>query len=262
MALSDYTPVYQWYADALTDLDDPTGTTKSNPGALTDPTIAGAGDQYAEFDGTNGLSFLPASPLLEVNTGDLTLVVKARVDTFASDVVLFANHDGAGSSGSSHGYLLQTDSAANRVLSLKVPPRGSSFEVQNSSLSLVAGQDFIIAFRRSSGTWTIWLDADASGGMVADTPSANTAGSSEILACGDISFGCDRAGAKPLDGRIYWHVAFAEAISDTDIQLADWDDEANLKAAWLGAAGVSGIGNTGLATRVQNDGEKHAVGVA
>lgn len=234
MALADYTPIVQWYADAVAAIERPSVTTKSNPGSLTDPTIAGITDQYADFGGTNGLNFLPGSPVLNVGTGDITIVMKARVDSFTTSDRLGGNYDGTGTAGSNHGLEIYIPSGVGRTIALMIPPRSESFRLESSSSTLVQGQDFIVAFRRSSGTWTIWLDVDASGGMTSDTPSTNAIGSSNISECGDIYFGCDRDGNNGFDGRIYWFVAFNTALSDADLQLSAWDTESNLKTAWLG----------------------------
>lgn len=240
MALSDYTPTLAWFADSLADLDEPTGTSTGNPGSTTSPSLAGSPDSYADFGGTNGLYFSPGTPVGEVNTGNFTIVFKARVDAFTANDVLWDNYDGSGVSGNNHGIRLYTDSGAGRTIGIWPVPRANSFATYCSSGTLVAGQDFIIAFRRSSGTVTVWLDVDASGGMVTNTPDQNNFGSSPITECGRITVGCDYDGNNGFDGRIYWILGFDAAVSDTDIQLSDWDNEATLKSIWgFGGGGGS-----------------------
>lgn len=249
MALSDYTPTLAWFADSLSDMDEPTGTTPSNPGSLTSPTLTGSPDSYADFDGADNISFLPATPVMEVNTGDFTLVMKVRIDSFVTSDVIWENYDGSGSGGSAHGMQVFIDSAVNRVVSLYPPPRAESFGTKSAVTTLVAGQDFIIAWRRSSGTVTMWLDVDASGGMVSHTPSSNGFTTSAITEGGDITFGSDRTGSNPFDGRIYWVLGFNAAISDTDIQLSTWDTESSLKSTWGfggGTISISATSSTGI----------------
>ena len=237
MALSDYNPVLQWYADGLTDLNEPTGTTKSNPGALGDPTIAGSGDQYALFAGSEAVSFLPSPTVLGVGTGDLTIIVRARIDTFNLNDVLWENYDGAGGT-NDYGLRLYVSSESLRRVALQVPPRSSSFSLDTPNSVLVAGQDLIVAMKRTSGTWAMWLSADGTTAMSAATPYVNAIGTSVITSVGDLTFGAQRDGTAPFTaGRIYWLVAFDEAIDDADLGLSSWTDEANLKSTWAGGGG-------------------------
>lgn len=241
MALSDYTPVLAWFADSLSDLDVPTGSTPTTPTGLSAPTLAGSPDSYAEFGGAHGVSFAPPAAVNNVGTGDITIVFKGRLDTSGSNRTIVENYDGSGSNDTDAGWAIENHSGTSRRVGLYFPPRIAATEVlSNSSNSLSLGQDYIIAFRRQSGTWTVWLDADASGGMVADTPEEDTIDhETNLSSCGFITFGAVRnAGNGELDGRIYWLVSFDEAISDEDLQLADWTDEANLKAAWFAAEPV------------------------
>lgn len=243
MALADYTPVLQWYADALTDLDQPTGATPSNPGSTTSPTIAGSGDLYADNGTSNGISFAPVSPVNNSGTGGITIVLKARFDTTSAGRIVAENYDGSGTDTSDVGWQIVNSTGTSRRVALALPPIVYSSErLESAEYALTAGQDFIVAFRRSGTTWTMWLDDNASGGMISHTPSTNTIpGDANFSSCGTISFGTSRTGASPFDGRIYWLVAFDAALSDADLQLAAWDDEANLKSAWLSGGGaVSG----------------------
>jgi hypothetical protein len=237
VALSDYTPTLQWYADALTDLDEPTGATKSNPGALTDPTIAGTPDAYANFDLADAVMFTPSAPVNNVGTGGLTIVIKARMDTTSAGRVLVENYDGSGVGNSDVGWQIVNTTGTSRRVGLALPPTAHSAEkLETSANATTNGQDFIVAFRRSGTTWTIWLDDDAAGGMVAHTPGTSTLpGDVGFGSCGDIAVGSTRTGATPFDGRVYWLVAFDAAVADADLELAAWDDEANLKTAWLSA---------------------------
>ena len=250
MALSDYQPIIAWFADSLADLDIPTGTTKGNPGTTGDPTLTGSPDSYADFDGTQGINFLPASPVGEVGSGDFTIVMRARVDTFNAGDVLWENYDGSGTSQSAVGLRIKITAGGSRRIGLVIPPSNeTTFVLDTTTSALTAGQDFIIAFRRSSDTMTIWLDVDGSGGMVAHTPNASSLGTFGVSECGTITIGTDTGGgAENLDGRIYWALMFDEAISDTDIQLSDWDTESNLKTAWLGGSSETTVTpTTGLA---------------
>lgn len=245
MALADYTPVLAWFADGLTDLDIPTGTTPSNPSGLTDPTIAGTGDQYADCDGSDGIIFTPGTPVNEVGTGDVTIVGKFRVDTLVSGDVLFENFDGGGATGNpgDHGFAIElSSSVAGRIRLIAPPDAGNTAAVLNGSAdAFTAGQDFIVAWKRTSGTWTMFIDLDASGGMAAITASTNSIGARSFGACGGIAFGSRNSAANPFDGRVYWLVTFDEALLDADLLLAAWDDEANLKAAWVGGGGGTAV---------------------
>ena len=234
MALSDYTPTLMWWADSLSDLDTPTGTTVTNPGALGNPTQGGsASDYYYDFDGTNdGVMFTPGTPVNEVGTGDITLVMKARYTGGGVLDIVMQNYDGAGSAGTSHGYQIRLESTAAPRVSLLVPPRGDGFRLEGSSNSITLNTDFLVAFKRSSGSWTMWIDDGAATGMSRVTPITNAIGSSAISSCGDIAFGSDRTGAEPSSFFVYWFLGFDAAISDTDIQLSTWVTEASLKAVW------------------------------
>jgi hypothetical protein len=235
------------FFDGVLDLDIPTGTTVTNPiGSLGALTVTGSPDSYADCS-DDGAHFAIASPSYEVGTGDITIVMKARVTSFVAGEYLVYDYDGSGTAAAAAatGLAVKVTAGGSRRVGLAVPPAsetiGSGFLTECSSSTLVAGQDFIIAFRRSSGTWTVWVDADASGGMVSDTPSSNTLGSASLTECEGPVFGAARTASATTSlggGRIYWYVLFTEALSDADLQLSAWDDEANLKTAWLSSGGT------------------------
>jgi hypothetical protein len=187
--------------------------------------------------------FTPASPVGEVGSGDITIVMKAQLDTSTAGRVIAENWDGSGTLDSATGWQIVNRTGTSRRIGLAALPTEASVEVlECASDSHALGSPFIIAFRRSSGTWTVWMDSDASGGMTSNTPATNNLGSDDVFTeCGDITFGSRRTGANPFDGRIYWLVQIDAAVSDADIQLADWDDEQNLKDAWLSVGGGGSI---------------------
>lgn len=248
MALADYSPVLQWYADALTDLDQPTGCSKSNPGSLADPSILGTGDQYAEFrvETPQAVSFEPPAPVNNAGTGGITIVMKGRFDSTTAGRIVAENWDGSGANDSDVGWQIVNTTGTSRRIGLALPPTAYTAErLETSANAITHDQDFIVAFRRSGTTWTVWLDDDATGGMVSHTPGTNNLpGDANFTSCGRITFGSDRNGSTTFDGFIYWLVAFDTALSDADLQLAAWDDEANLKAAWLSAGGEASASDT------------------
>lgn len=243
MALTDYTPAVAWFADGVTDLDIPTGATVTNPiGSLGTLAVTGSPDSYADCS-DDAAHFAIASPSYEVGTGDITIVMKARTTTFVAGEYFVYDYDGTGTTGTATGLAIKVITGGSERVALVVPPSseaaGSGLTLECSSDTLVPNQDFIIGFRRSSGTWTIWLDADASGGMVANTPFFNNIGSAAITECEGPIFGAARSASATTalgSGRIYWYVLIASAVSDADIQLADWATESNLKTAWLSSA--------------------------
>jgi hypothetical protein len=177
--------------------------------------------------------------------------MKAQLDTSLAGRVIAENFDGSGTLDSATGWQIVNNTGTSRRIGLAALPTEASSEVlECASNSHTLGSPFIIAFRRSSGTWTIWMDSDASGGMTSNTPASNTLGSDDVFTeMGDVTFGSRRTGANPFDGRVYWLVQIDAAVSDADIQLSAWDDEANLKAAWLTGAPRAPVfaGKTGSA---------------
>ncbi len=238
MALSDYTPTLAWFADSLLDTDIPTGSTPTNPTGLSDPSLNGTPDSYADFALTNGITFTTPTPVGEVGLGDITVVIKAQLDTSGAGRVIAENWDGSGTGNTACGWQIVNRTGTSRRIGLAaLPTESGTAVVECADNSHTLGSPFIIAFRRSSGTWTIWMDSDASGGMTSNTPATNNLGNNDVFSeMNPVTFGSRATGANPFDGRIYWLVQIDAAVSDTDIQLADWDDEANLKAAWLGGA--------------------------
>lgn len=246
MALSDYTPVLAWFADSLT-LDAPSsGVTKSNPGSLVDPSIAGTTDKYADFNGTStGIKFvLPAAAPAPGKTGAITIVMKFRFSrtNSAAEEYLWHMYDGSGASPDNVGLACQWQGFAADLerLSLRVPPRTTSFECRNGSGHFDPDVDAIVCWRRSAGapgTWTMWTDPDATGGMTSHGPSENSietssSGGTGITETSEITIGSSRDGTGPSAFRLYWLLMFQSAITDSDIQLADWTDEAALKSAF------------------------------
>jgi hypothetical protein len=244
MALADYIDDLEWiwFADDL-ELDLPTsGITKSNQSGLSDPSIAGAGDTYADFTLTTGVMFTPASPLGENGTGDKTIVLKLQLDTSTAGRVIAENYDGSGTIDSATGWRLTNTSGTSRRVGISAPPNVYTLEVTDCPSNFhTLGSPFILAFRRSGGTWTVWGHASAGGGMTQLTPFSNSIGNCVLSECGDISLGAQRDGTNPFDGRIYWIGEFNAAMEDADLQLADWADEANLKTAWIDEGGGGGF---------------------
>lgn len=239
MALADYTPSLAWFADSLSDTDIPTGSTKSTPSGLSDPTITGSPDAYADFGLTHGVTFTTPTPVGEVGLGDITIVMKAQLDTSTAGRVIAENWDGSGVGNDACGWQIVNNTGTSRRIALAaLPTEAGTANVECASNSHTLGSPFIIAFRRSSGTWTVWMDSDASGGMTSNTPATNNLGSNDVFSeMNPVTFGSRSTGANPFDGRIYWLVQINAAVSDADIQLAAWDTESNLKTAWLSAGG-------------------------
>jgi hypothetical protein len=249
MAWSDYQPDLAWFADSNSDLDAPTGTTPSNPHSLTSPTLTGSPDSYADFDGADSIGFTPGTPVLEVGTGDVTIVARIRVDSFVAQDYIWENYDGSGTTTTAVGYRIKITRGSSRCVALTAPPgseatNGTGFILETPVTTLTAGTDFIIAFRRSGGTWSLWLDADGTGGMTAATPANDTIGNAAFTECGLITFGeAGQTTSAPFDGRIYWLLGFPEAISDTDLGSTDWETESNLKDTWFSTGGITGNGD-------------------
>lgn len=253
MALTDYTPVWGWFADSL-ELDIGAGT-KSNQSGLSDPSIAGSGDKYADFDLTTGVMFTPASPLGANGQGDKTIVIKLQLDTSVAGRVIAENWDGDGTNDTATGWRITNATGTSRRVGLSAPPTPYTSEITDCPSNYhTLGQPFILAWRRSEGVWTVWGNADASGGMTELVPQNNSIGGAvNFTEMGDISLGAERSGANPFDGRIYWILEFNEAISDEDLASSAWADESNLKAAWL-STGVTGTGDHGVALNVASSG--------
>lgn len=244
MALADYIDdvSWFWFADDLTDIDIPegNGATKSNQSGLSDPAIAGAGDTYADFTLIEGVMFTPPSPLGNVGTGDVTIFVKLLMDTSTAGRCIFQNYDGAGTEDTDTGWSLFNTTGTSRRIGLVATPTLYTAEVTDIPSSFhTNAAPVTLAWRRVSGTWTVWGNAISSGGLSEVTPVSNSFGGGTVIgACGDLSFGAQRTGANPADIRIYWIGQINTGVLDADLALADWADEANLKTAWLTPAAV------------------------
>ena len=196
MALSDYTPVLAWFADSLTDLDLPTGATKSNPTGLSDPplstdaTASDPDDSFAEYiDLDDAVSYALPSTVNGVGTGDITVVAKLQWRTTASGRVVIETESG--------GWEIYNHSGSSRRVGFRAATGTQAIVCASNILS--ASQDFIVAFRRSSGTWTLWIDVDATGGMSQDTPSQNDlSGTLNLSAIDSITFGSNADATNPF----------------------------------------------------------------
>lgn len=245
MPLADYTANLRFahFFDTLDQNFPVSSVTRANPGSATNPTIAGTTDKYGDFSGSNGLSFTPASTaFFNVGTGDFSIICLARIDTAQSQDELYSLFNGGGGT-SAVG--LRNESAAGLTLSF-FDPNSDSFRTESGNNAFVAGQDFIACARRASNVTSLWVDTDGTGGMSDQTNAgANAFGGRNLTQANNCYIGAGSGGANATDGRVYWLIAIAQAVTTTDLADGALWNESALKSAF----GLGGGGGTTPLTR-------------